>query len=1203
MADTSKTIDIVVELRNKTTKALKEIETNVKAVPKATGGILTALQRIAIGSAAVLGTISRLVFSFKGLLAAGGIALTAKSFLDVASSFEQMELKLNAITKGGGRQTLEALSDLAMELPVSLQQLVDAFTMLQSQGLKPTEDKLKTLVNVGQVLGEQTMPLIADSLSLMASRGEITELALTSLTKANINVGQYLQDAFGMGVEELKKSSHSIEEIINAIWKGLDAEFSPYAKAAGNSWGDLWQLFINHVKRAQGQLMRAGIFDELKKGVASLTQEFDKWWAANQKLIIQNIPVYIEKVKAGVGKLFDSMDKFYKFFKSLPDDIVGIAGAGILGRILWGGPKGFLLAAAAVGLKIADLINTASEGVTDLEGLKKHWQTLADEAQISIEGISPVSKIEALIKNYQEDIKRMQLSATPEIFKTEYIENAEFAIEKLKKDLIDLYQAGGERTILSKKDFEMLQGYRAQLKQALDTLRELKGGAPSAKPGEEPNEPTGKTGFPVLPKVDKPGLEKPTTQMMLQAQLDLLKNAHAVELDELDYRYDQGILKSKEYYDQKKALLEKNLIEETQLLQAIKASEKEPIRKFTVDQTIIKTTQDNYNQLTQLERQYREGSLAEMEEAAEKELEILRSSSEEQSATLEFLYRNNLVSLQDYYNEKVNIIKTATDQEIKILDDLAKKAESEGNLKKRDDINKEIVQKALETSNELIRIAQEEAEAIKAKAQEINAARLGMWGDIRSAEGLNFKDTGDTLLKDLEINLAQQLAAQEQYFNSVEEKNRWLAAKQKELLDEYLSATSIGYNTLMEVATYSAQAIGQAFSTYFFDLMQGKWDSFREIAYNTLVALQRIVANALGQIVTQWLVQQAQEFIKNNAITEGLKNKAAQLLREAAANQIVSASITAQIAPVLALAAAYKALATAKALAKIAGGGMGDGGAIDPPMMAGGGAIPGTSPHPKADNIPIWATAGEYMQPVKAVQHYGKAVMEGIRSLAYPKEMFSLEPVESKVFQQDNQLVESFKNIKNTTKDILQKTAEVFTTRDLTKELVEKTTLPIKSLKPNIVKHLYNFLGIQKKSGGGTIEGHSPTATSDNIPIMATAGEFMHPVKAVQYYGKEVMEGIRQRAIPKEVFSALRFPNINIPTPKMSYAMGGEVAGAVSSSSSSEDSGGKRDKELSIVNIVDPALVGQFLSSPDGEDAIVNVISNRSYAVKRSLGL
>lgn len=57
--------------------------------------------------------------------------------------------------------------------------------------------------------------------------------------------------------------------------------------------------------------------------------------------------------------------------------------------------------------------------------------------------------------------------------------------------------------------------------------------------------------------------------------------------------------------------------------------------------------------------------------------------------------------------------------------------------------------------------------------------------------------------------------------------------------------------------------------------------------------------------------------------------------------------------------------------------------------LAGGGPVPGQSPHPRADNVPIWATAGEFMQPVAAVGYYGVNVMEALRRRLVPREFFT----------------------------------------------------------------------------------------------------------------------------------------------------------------------------------------------------------------------
>lgn len=57
------------------------------------------------------------------------------------------------------------------------------------------------------------------------------------------------------------------------------------------------------------------------------------------------------------------------------------------------------------------------------------------------------------------------------------------------------------------------------------------------------------------------------------------------------------------------------------------------------------------------------------------------------------------------------------------------------------------------------------------------------------------------------------------------------------------------------------------------------------------------------------------------------------------------------------------------------------------------------------------------------------------------------------------------------------------------------------------------------KAAGGIIEGYSPSKTADNIPIWATADEFMQPVDSVSYYGLDLMEALRRRAIPRELLT------------------------------------------------------------------------------------
>ncbi len=67
--------------------------------------------------------------------------------------------------------------------------------------------------------------------------------------------------------------------------------------------------------------------------------------------------------------------------------------------------------------------------------------------------------------------------------------------------------------------------------------------------------------------------------------------------------------------------------------------------------------------------------------------------------------------------------------------------------------------------------------------------------------------------------------------------------------------------------------------------------------------------------------------------------------------------------------------------------GFADGGLVA--RYAAGGTVGGHSPHDRADNILIRATAREFVQPVSAVDYYGTNVMEGMQKKLIPRELFS----------------------------------------------------------------------------------------------------------------------------------------------------------------------------------------------------------------------
>jgi hypothetical protein len=87
------------------------------------------------------------------------------------------------------------------------------------------------------------------------------------------------------------------------------------------------------------------------------------------------------------------------------------------------------------------------------------------------------------------------------------------------------------------------------------------------------------------------------------------------------------------------------------------------------------------------------------------------------------------------------------------------------------------------------------------------------------------------------------------------------------------------------------------------------------------------------------------------------------------------------------------------------------------------------------------------------------------------------------------------------------------------------------------------------------------------------------------------MEAIRRKLVPKELlrgFSPASF------TPNYSYEMA--AGGSVPSGPPS-----KEEKPITINNILDPALMDQYVSTTHGQRNILNVMSQNAFAVKQIL--
>lgn len=134
---------------------------------------------------------------------------------------------------------------------------------------------------------------------------------------------------------------------------------------------------------------------------------------------------------------------------------------------------------------------------------------------------------------------------------------------------------------------------------------------------------------------------------------------------------------------------------------------------------------------------------------------------------------------------------------------------------------------------------------------------------------------------------------------------------------------------------------------------------------------------------------------------------------------------------------------------------------------------------------------------------------------------------------------------------------------------------------------------------GGHIRGPG-TRTSDSIPARLSDFEFVEPAHAVEHYGPEVFEAMRQKRIPREWFS--NFRNMRVRTPShMQFAEGGLVM-PVGGAGGAGAAGAAGTVRLQVDRGLIAEVVDEHMSGPRGGKIMIEHMTDKRKAFKSTLG-
>lgn len=317
MADTSKTLEIIISARDEATKVLKSFRQNMGDMAR----------EATIGSAAI----------------AGGIALVAKGIVGAASSMEQWKVSFDTMIGDSGKASklLSELSDFAKKTPFDLPQVVEGSKRLLAYNIE-AEKIIPTFTMLGNLaagVGTDKLPQLILAFGQVKAATKLTGAELRQFSEAGIpllealvnqanEAGGVLTKVGGVSKDTAKKMGTLATKIASA-----EVEMAFFKKTGGKTDKQLqaMQKTIDLNKFKLGQFGEVGqaVYKRVKVSAEDMIGKI-----SDGEVKFNDVQKALEGMTGEGGKFFDLMGKQSQTFSgrlsNMRDSLfriaIGIAG-------------------------------------------------------------------------------------------------------------------------------------------------------------------------------------------------------------------------------------------------------------------------------------------------------------------------------------------------------------------------------------------------------------------------------------------------------------------------------------------------------------------------------------------------------------------------------------------------------------------------------------------------------------------------------------------------------------------------------------------------------------------------------------------------------------------------------------------------------------------------------------------------------------
>lgn len=287
--------------------------------------------------------VVRSLTSMQGILAGAGLSYGVGQIIKTADNYQNLHGRLKLVTS-----STEQLAQVERDLFAASQQsrtgygqTIDLYTRIarstqelnisDRQRLEITDTINKSLVVSGASAEAANAALI--QLGQGFASGTLRGEELNSVLEQAPRLAEAIADGMGVTVgklRELGKEGKLTAEAVTAALLSQSAsiqkEFNQMPKTVGQAM-TVMNNSIGHL--ISGADQAGGATAILADHIIDVSERIDEWTAANEDLIKQKVPEYIDGIK-------DSLQSIVDIYNGLPDGITGPAGVGLITKILTG---------------------------------------------------------------------------------------------------------------------------------------------------------------------------------------------------------------------------------------------------------------------------------------------------------------------------------------------------------------------------------------------------------------------------------------------------------------------------------------------------------------------------------------------------------------------------------------------------------------------------------------------------------------------------------------------------------------------------------------------------------------------------------------------------------------------------------------------------------------------------------------------------